>query len=58
MLTRITFTHLYGKANATGRNFKTLREFLEKHYKEGDMTTDKCIELAIKCLMEVCRVYM
>ena len=44
------------KANATGRNFKTLREFLEKHYKDGDMTTDKCIELAIKCLMEVSRV--
>ncbi|KAL2919525.1 Proteasome subunit alpha type-4 [Polyrhizophydium stewartii] len=40
------------KANAIGRSSKTVREFLEKNYKE-DMTRDETIKLAIKSLLEV-----
>ncbi|MBN3304045.1 PSA7 protein, partial [Amia calva] len=42
------------KANAIGRSAKTVREFLEKNYKEEDMDTDKeTIKLAIRALLEV-----
>ena len=40
------------KANAIGRSSKTVREFLEKNYKE-DMTKEDTIKLAIKSLLEV-----
>ncbi|KAF9583796.1 Proteasome subunit alpha type-4 [Lunasporangiospora selenospora] len=40
------------KANSIGRSSKTVREFLEKNYKE-DMTRDDTIRLAIKSLLEV-----
>uniref|UniRef100_A0A3P9A787 Proteasome subunit alpha type n=1 Tax=Esox lucius TaxID=8010 RepID=A0A3P9A787_ESOLU len=42
------------KANAIGRSAKTVREFLEKHYKEEDMESDtEVIKLAIRALLEV-----
>ncbi|XP_063065087.1 proteasome subunit alpha type-7-B-like [Engraulis encrasicolus] len=42
------------KANAIGRSSKTVREFLEKHYKEELVETDEgAIRLAIKALLEV-----
>jgi len=42
------------KANATGRSDKTVREFLEKNYKNDDMVDDdKAIRLAIRALLEV-----
>ncbi|CAH0754535.1 unnamed protein product [Bemisia tabaci] len=42
------------KANATGRNAKTVREFLEKYYPESDVSTEKgTVKLAIKALLEV-----
>jgi len=40
------------KANAIGRSSKTVREFLEKNYKE-DMSKEEAIKLAIKSLLEV-----
>eukprot|EP00299_Pterocystis_sp_00344_P012312 c5891_g1_i1.p1 GENE.c5891_g1_i1~~c5891_g1_i1.p1 ORF type:complete len:254 (+),score=52.99 c5891_g1_i1:28-762(+) len=40
------------KANATGRNAKTVLEFLEKHYKD-DISSQDCLKLALKALMEV-----
>lgn len=40
------------KANAIGRNSKSLREFLEKHHKEG-LTTEQTVKLAVETLMEV-----
>jgi 20S proteasome alpha/beta subunit len=40
------------QANATGRNSKTVREFLEKNYQDG-MSDDEAIKLAIKALLEV-----
>jgi len=40
------------KANAIGRSSKTVREFLEKNYKE-DSSRDETIKLAIKSLLEV-----
>lgn len=40
------------KANAIGRSSKTVREFLEKNYKE-DMNRDETVKLAIKSLLEV-----
>lgn len=40
------------KANAIGRSSKTVREFLEKNYKE-DMSKQETIKLAIKSLLEV-----
>ncbi|KXN64961.1 N-terminal nucleophile aminohydrolase [Conidiobolus coronatus NRRL 28638] len=40
------------KANAIGRSSKTVKEFLEKNYKE-DMSKDETVQLAIKALLEV-----
>ncbi|KIO04149.1 hypothetical protein M404DRAFT_144499 [Pisolithus tinctorius Marx 270] len=39
-------------ANAIGRSSKTVREFLEKNYKE-DMTREESIKLTVKSLLEV-----
>mmetsp|Transcript_20367 Transcript_20367/g.24454 ORF Transcript_20367/g.24454 Transcript_20367/m.24454 type:complete len:248 (+) Transcript_20367:150-893(+) len=39
------------KANATGRNSKTVREWLEKNYKEE--SGEEVIKLAVKALLEV-----
>ncbi|CAI7738149.1 unnamed protein product [Closterium sp. NIES-53] len=44
-----TFTEW--KANATGRNSKTVREYLEKNYSETD--GDETVKLAVKALLEV-----
>lgn len=42
------------KANATGRNAKTVHEFLEKFYTPEEVSTEKgCIKLAIRALLEV-----
>lgn len=41
------------KANSIGRSSKTVREFLEKNYKE-DMSKAESIKLAIRSLLEVC----
>jgi len=42
------------KANATGRNAKTVREFLEKYYTPEETNTErKAIKLAIRALLEV-----
>ncbi|CAI0440816.1 unnamed protein product [Linum tenue] len=40
------------KANATGRNSNSIREFLEKNYKETH--GQETIKLAIRALLEVC----
>ncbi|EDP42589.1 hypothetical protein MGL_2789 [Malassezia globosa CBS 7966] len=40
------------KANAIGRSSKTVREFLEKNYKDS-MSQDETIKLAVKSLLEV-----
>lgn len=40
------------KANAIGRNAKTVREFLEKNY-TNDLSLTESIKLAIKALLEV-----
>lgn len=40
------------KANAIGRSSKTVREFLEKNYKD-DMSQEESIKLTIKSLLEV-----
>ena len=49
------FTYLFSlKANATGRNAKTVREFLEKNYNADDLEDEeKVIKLAIRALLEV-----
>ena len=39
------------KAQATGRNAKTIREFLEKNYEE--LPRDGCVKLAARALLEV-----
>ncbi len=39
------------KANAIGRNSKTIREYLEKGYKEG-MSNNEAIKLAVESLLE------
>ena len=41
------------KANAIGRSSKTVREFLEKNYKEEELDTAGTIKLTIKSLLEV-----
>ncbi|KAI5017272.1 hypothetical protein ZWY2020_037650 [Hordeum vulgare] len=40
------------KANATGRNSNSMREFLEKNYK--DTSGKETIELTIRALLEIC----
>jgi len=40
------------QANAIGRSSKTVREFLEKNYKE-DMAREESIKLTVKSLLEV-----
>lgn len=53
---RIDFSGVYHswKANATGRNNKSVLEFLEKNYSESAVeTNDATIKLAIKALLEV-----
>lgn len=40
------------KATTIGRSSKTVREFLEKNYRD-DLSTDETIKLAIKSLLEV-----
>eukprot|EP01089_Gocevia_fonbrunei_P016390 TRINITY_DN505_c0_g1_i1.p1 TRINITY_DN505_c0_g1~~TRINITY_DN505_c0_g1_i1.p1 ORF type:complete len:243 (-),score=70.14 TRINITY_DN505_c0_g1_i1:74-802(-) len=45
-------TYSAWKANATGRNSKTVREFLEKNYAEN-LNDNDAIRLAIKALLEV-----
>ena len=40
------------KANAIGRNSKTLREYLEKHHTD-ELSTNESIKLAVETLMEV-----
>merc|ERR1711974_555244 len=44
-------TYSAWKANAIGKNSKTVREFLEKNYTEGDR--DSSVKLTAKALMEV-----
>lgn len=44
-------TYTAWKANATGRNSKTVREFLEKNYKET--SGQETVKLAIRALLEV-----
>ncbi len=42
------------KANAIGRNAKSVREFLEKNYTEEISNSDaSCIKLCIRALLEV-----
>ncbi|XP_021957777.1 proteasome subunit alpha type-7 [Folsomia candida] len=42
------------KANATGRNAKTVREFLEKYYNADEASSEeKTVKLAIRALLEV-----
>merc|ERR1711935_1326688 len=45
-------TYSEWKAATTGRSAKTLREFLEKHYKE-DISEQEAIKIAVQSLMEV-----
>merc|ERR1712166_91635 len=45
-------TYSEWKAATTGRSSKTIREFLEKNYKEG-MTAEESITLTVQALMEV-----
>jgi len=42
------------QANAIGRSAKPVREFLEKHYSEDQVATERgTIKLALKALLEV-----
>lgn len=55
--TEPTGTYSAWKANATGRNSKTVREFLEKHYTDEVAADDRqTIKLAVKALLEVASV--
>eukprot|EP01087_Luapelamoeba_hula_P001961 TRINITY_DN11751_c0_g1_i1.p1 TRINITY_DN11751_c0_g1~~TRINITY_DN11751_c0_g1_i1.p1 ORF type:complete len:284 (-),score=67.67 TRINITY_DN11751_c0_g1_i1:104-871(-) len=45
-------THSEWKANATGRNSKTVREYLEKNYAEA-LADEAAVKLAVKALLEV-----
>ncbi|KAJ1496731.1 Proteasome subunit alpha type-4, partial [Coelomomyces lativittatus] len=45
-------TYAAWKANAIGRNSKTVREFLEKNY-QPDMTKEATLKLAIRSLLEI-----
>lgn len=45
------------KANSIGRSSKTVREFLEKNYKE-DMDKAESIKLAIRSLLEACILHL
>lgn len=47
-------TYSEWKANAIGRNDKTVREYLEKHY-DDEKTTDEasCVKLTVQALLEV-----
>ena len=51
---RFLYTLLLTKANAVGRNAKTVREFLEKSYTDETANSDQAaIKLCIKALLEV-----
>lgn len=58
-MTKITKLVILGvyhswKANTTGRNAKSVLEFLEKNYNDAAIETDEStIKLAIKALLEV-----
>jgi len=42
------------QANAIGRSAKTVREYLEKHYSEEQVSTEQgTVKLALRALMEV-----
>ncbi len=54
-LKQVVYTIMWNfQANATGRNAKTVREFLEKNYNLEEMEDEeKVIKLAIRALLEV-----
>lgn len=52
-LTDPSGTYSAWKANAIGRNSKTVREFLERHYEAETKDADACIKLAVRSLLEV-----
>lgn len=55
--TEPTGTYSAWKANATGRNSKTVREFLEKHYTDEKAADDQqTIKLTVQALLEVAAV--
>lgn len=48
----------YTQANTIGRSAKTVREFLEKNYKEEDMESDEMVlKLAVRALLEVLELH-
>jgi 20S proteasome alpha/beta subunit len=46
-------TYSQWKANATGRNSKSVREWLEKHYEDHDLSGEEAIKFTLKALLEV-----